>query len=421
MSVVFHLKNIEAKKDIDVAFLIYDYDSFFNFLSITEDYKKITSITEFISLVQNGDFGSLQFTDFEDLISQLNIIDSSGLIARKADFYINFIVDCLHYNYNIVLVNMSGSSTLQRLKAALNGNNVKFVVYDPLLASTNSKEIDVLLEAKIPVIFNSINGNEFIENSYILYRNLNINPLFSNSFRISGLDTIKEDFKPFIFCSTGVKKIQRYYNKDDQDNEFSELPYVLVSLVSDAAGAMSRSFSKYPWYSPAGFERGKILNQNFTNGETIIPNTPSDLSGSSTSELGIAYARGLNTFLKVPNTASINEYFLLSDFSGITQSAIPAKTSISYGNLVSYVSNGVKTILNMALFEINDADLRNTVKFRIGSFLQPIQSNQGIDEYRVVCDESNNSQTDTLDRKLNVDVFIKPSQTINFVELSFTT
>jgi len=49
MSVVFHLKNIEAKKDIDVAFLIYDYDSFFNFLSITEDYKKITSITEFIS------------------------------------------------------------------------------------------------------------------------------------------------------------------------------------------------------------------------------------------------------------------------------------------------------------------------------------------------------------------------------------
>jgi len=123
----------------------------------------------------------------------------------------------------------------------------------------------------------------------------------------------------------------------------------------------------------------------------------------------------------VANAASINEYFLLSDFSGITQSAIPAKTSISYGNLISYVSNGVKTILNTGLFEINDAGLRNTIRFRVESFLQPILANQGIDEYRVVCDESNNSQTDILDRKLNVDVYIKPSQTINFVELSFTT
>jgi hypothetical protein len=53
--------------------------------------------------------------------------------------------------------------------------------------------------------------------------------------------------------------------------------------------------------------------------------------------------------------------------------------------------------------------------------LQPIVANQGIDEYRIVCDGSNNSQTDVLNRKLNVDVYIKPSQSINFVELSFTT
>jgi hypothetical protein len=436
MSVVFQLKTIEAKKDIDVALLIYDYSTFFSFLRITEKYKKITDINGFTDLVKNGNFSTLGFTDFEDLISKLSSTAAIGSTARKLDFYINFIIDALHYNYNLILVDMSGDAAtrLANLKLSLNENSVKFIIYDPLFQSIVSTQIDVLIEAKIPVIFNStvnypcpICGPIFIENEYITNRNILFAVQYTDYNRISGLQTVSEDFKPFVFCSTGVKLIQRYYSRDDVTDEFGTLYYVPISLVSDAAGAMSRSFTQYPWYSPAGFERGKILNQNFTtaedaeSSERIVPETPSDLSGSSTSALGIVYSRGLNTFLNVPNQANVNEYFLLSDFCGITQSATPIKTSISYGNLISYVTFGVKTILNGALFEINDEGLRNSTKFRIESFLQPIVANQGIDEYRVVCDGSNNSQTDILNRKLNVDVYIKPSQSINFVELSFTT
>jgi hypothetical protein len=436
MSVVFQLKTIEAKKDIDVALLIYDYNEFFSFLRITEKYKKITDINAFTDLVKNGDFSTFGFANFEDLILKLNIPGGEGLTSRKIDIYINFIIDALHYNYNLILVNMSGtpSTKLINLKASLNENSVKFIIYDPLLESTTSSHINVFIETKIPVIFNSTvnypNSTStpvFLEREYIFNKNIGFTFPFNDCNRISGLQTVSEDFKPFVFCSTGVKLIQRYYSRDDVDGEFGTLYYVPISLVSDAAGAMSRSFTQYPWYSPAGFERGKILNQNFTTAENapsseeIVPYTPSDLSGSSTSALGIAYSRGLNTFLNVPNQANVNEYFLLSDFCGITQSATPIKTSISYGNLISYISFGVKTILNSALFEINDEGLRNSTKFRIESFLQPIVANQGIDEYRIVCDGSNNSQTDVLNRKLNVDVYIKPSQSINFVELSFTT
>lgn len=436
MSVVFQLKTIEAKKDIDVALLIYDYSTFFSFLRITEKYKKITDINEFTDLVKNGNFSSLGFTDFEDLISKLSSTLAIGSEARKLDFYINFIIDALHYNYNLILVDMSGDAAtrLANLKLSLNENSVKFIIYDPIFKLIVSTQIDVLIEAKIPVIFNSTvnypnswSNPVFVENEYISSKIVSFAFLFSDCNRISGLQTVSEDFKPFVFCSTGVKLIQRYYSRDDVTDEFGTLYYVPISLVSDAAGAMARSFIQYPWYSPAGFERGKILNQNFTiaedaeSSERIVPETPSDLSGSSTSALGIVYSRGLNTFLNVPNQANVNEYFLLSDFCGITQSATPIKTSISYGNLISYVTFGVKTILNGALFEINDEGLRNSTKFRIESFLQPIVANQGIDEYRVVCDGSNNSQTDILNRKLNVDVYIKPSQSINFVELSFTT
>jgi len=436
MSVVFQLKTIEAKKDIDVALLIYDYNAFFSFLRITEKYKKITDINAFTDLVKNGNFSSLGFANFEDLISKISSNIGLGSTARQLDFYINFIIDALHYNYNLILVDMSGDAAtkLANLKLSLNENSVKFIIYDPRFQSLVSTQIDVLIEAKIPVIFNStVNypcpscGPIFIESEYITNRNIAFALQYTDYNRISGLQTVSEDFKPFVFCSTGVKLIQRYYSRDDVTGEFGTLYYVPISLVSDAAGAMSRSFTQYPWYSPAGFERGKILNQNFTTAENapsseeILPYTPSDLSGSSTSALGIVYSRGLNTFLNVPNQANVNEYFLLSDFCGITQSATPIKTSISYGNLISYISFGVKTILNSALFEINDEGLRNSTKFRIESFLQPIVANQGIDEYRIVCDGSNNSQTDVLNRKLNVDVYIKPSQSINFVELSFTT
>jgi hypothetical protein len=121
MSVVFQLKTIEAKKDIDVALLIYDYNEFFSFLRITEKYKKITDINAFTDLVKNGDFSTFGFANFEDLILKLNIPVGEGLTSRKIDIYINFIIDALHYNYNLILVNMSGtpSTKLINLKAFL--------------------------------------------------------------------------------------------------------------------------------------------------------------------------------------------------------------------------------------------------------------------------------------------------------------
>lgn len=429
MSVVFQLKTIEAKKDIDVAVLIYNYSAFFDFLKITEKYRKITDINYFTSLVKDAGFSILNFGDFDELIRNLNSSESSGVTARKADFYINFLIDCLHYNYNIVLVNMSGnsSSQLTNLKAALKENDVKFIVYDPLNDSVAQAHSDIFIETKIPIVFNCVvnypNLNAtaiFIENEYINNRNIP-DFTFKNCKVINGLVSASDNLKPFIFSCAGIKKIKRYYDIDDADGELSDFPYTVVSLVSDAAGSLSRSFIQYPWYSPAGLDRGKILNQNFTTDEGLIPITPTNLSGSASSDLGIAYSRGLNTFLKIPSGTNVNEYFLLSDYCGITQSATPVKTSISYGNLISYISYGVKTVLNGAIFEINDSVLRNSIKFRIEDFLQPIRSNQGIDDFRVVCDESNNSETDILNRKLSVDVYIKPSQTINFVELSFTT
>ena len=84
------------------------------------------------------------------------------------------------------------------------------------------------------------------------------------------------------------------------------------------------------------------------------------------------------------------------------------------------VSN-IQYVLNSSLFEFNDEATRNLIKVRIEQYLQFAKSNSGVDDFVVVCDASNNNETDYINLRVNVDVSIKPSQSINFVELSFTT
>jgi hypothetical protein len=430
MALVFQLKTIDTEKDFDVIFPVFSYKPFFDALGITNDYVKIDNIDQFTQLVKDADLTQIDgtYTDFDALFAVLGIAPA----ARKFDFYVNFILDCLHYNYNIILVNCNSTTpsiNANRINKAFNENKVKFFIYDPLKDGLDSAIKSLFEEKRLVVAFNTkiqINGSLiFPENNYI-----NFNTTATDfSFEDCSLRTeiTGSNFTFLAFSIGGVKRIKRYYSLDDVDgdSEFANSPFVLIPLLSDGAGCLSRSYKQFPWSSPAGFVRGKMLNQPVGASqqatEQVIPDTPEDLSGSATSELGIAYAARINTFLKTRGTEIAENYYLLSDFSGVLENTIPVKTSISYAGLLSYINTQVRSILNRSIYELNDQFLRNSVKQQVEVFLNYIRSNQGIDEYSVVCDESNNTTTDIQNRKLIVDVYIKPSQSINFIELSFTT
>ena len=56
----------------------------------------------------------------------------------------------------------------------------------------------------------------------------------------------------------------------------------------------------------------------------------------------------------------------------------------------------------------------------VNPFLRDIQSRRGITDFLVVCDTSNNTG-DVIDRNEFVgDIYIKPSRSINFIQLNFT-
>jgi hypothetical protein len=71
------------------------------------------------------------------------------------------------------------------------------------------------------------------------------------------------------------------------------------------------------------------------------------------------------------------------------------------------------------LFEFNDEFSRANFRNLVEPFLRDVQGRQGLTDFSVVCDDSNNT-SDVIDRnEFRADIFIKPNRSINFISLNF--
>ena len=71
------------------------------------------------------------------------------------------------------------------------------------------------------------------------------------------------------------------------------------------------------------------------------------------------------------------------------------------------------------LFEQNDQFTRVQFKNMVVPFLRTVQQRRGITDFLVVCDDTNNTG-EVIDRNEFVaDIYIKPTRSINFIQLNF--
>ena len=71
------------------------------------------------------------------------------------------------------------------------------------------------------------------------------------------------------------------------------------------------------------------------------------------------------------------------------------------------------------LFEFNDEITRTNFVNIVEPFLRDVQSKRGIFDFRVVCDETNNTAAIIDNNEFIADIFIKPARSINFIGLTF--
>lgn len=170
--------------------------------------------------------------------------------------------------------------------------------------------------------------------------------------------------------------------------------YIFVSPDGYVAATISETGSNYElWYPAAGFRRG-ILNVSdvkikFTQGE-----------------MDTLYNNGINMVRFAPGRGIVI-------WGQKTLSSRPsALDRLNVRLLLIVIEPAIKRALEDFLFELNDDGTRAIVEQLIRSYMDNIKGRRGVEDFRVVCDESNNTPNDIDNNRLIVDLYIKPTRSI---------
>lgn len=177
-----------------------------------------------------------------------------------------------------------------------------------------------------------------------------------------------------------------------------------VPLNADTAGLLARlDTTAEPYNSPAGFNRGRIQN---------VVRLALNPTKEERDEL---YSNGINPVVSFPGEGTV----LFGDKT--LQRRASALDRINVRRLLLTLEKAVATAAKFQLFEFNDAFTRSSFVASIEPFLRRVQAQRGIQEFRIVCDSTNNTSDIIDSNKFVADIFIKPSRSINFIQLNFTT
>ena len=175
-----------------------------------------------------------------------------------------------------------------------------------------------------------------------------------------------------------------------------------IPLNGDIAGACAHTDEvRDPFWSPAGFTRGNI------KGVIKLPFNPKK------AERDDLYKNGVNPVVSFPGQGTV----LFGDKMMLARPS--AFDRINVRRLFILLEKSIARMAESFLFEFNDAFTRSRFTSTVDPFLRDIQGRGGIQDYAVVCDDSNNT-SEVVDRnEFRGDIFIKPSRSINFIQLQF--
>jgi len=109
---------------------------------------------------------------------------------------------------------------------------------------------------------------------------------------------------------------------------------------------------------------------------------------------------------------------LFGDKTGAEPTSTLSRINVS--RLFIYLKKTIGAAARDKLFEFNDAITRSSFVNSVVPMLQTVKSRRGLYDYRVVCDESNNTANIIDSNQFVADVYIKPAKSINFIKLTFT-
>lgn len=200
-----------------------------------------------------------------------------------------------------------------------------------------------------------------------------------------------------VSSSYGVMDSTWKYQYDKYSDKYRWIP-----MNGDTAGLCANTDQVAdPWFSPGGFSRG------------IVKNIIKVAFNPNQTQRDLLYQYGVNPIVTFPGQGTI----LYGDKTLLrTPSAFDR---INVRRLFIVLEKAISIASKYQLFEFNDQFTRAQFKNIVEPFLRDVQGRRGITEFRVKCDESNNTPQVIDSNQFVADIYIKPNRSINFITLNF--
>ena len=187
------------------------------------------------------------------------------------------------------------------------------------------------------------------------------------------------------------------YQYDRFNNEFRYIP-----TNADVAGLMTRtSIVAYPWFSPAGQQRG------------VINNAVKLAYNPNKTQRDRLYPARVNSFVTTPGVGTL----LFGDRTALGYAS--AFDRINVRRLFLTIEQALERAAQAQLFELNDELTRANFRNIVEPYLRDIQAKRGLYGFMVVCDSTNNTPDIIDNNEFRADIFLKPAKSINYVTLTF--
>lgn len=179
--------------------------------------------------------------------------------------------------------------------------------------------------------------------------------------------------------------------------------YRWVNLAGDIAGLRAQtSTNRASWWASAGLERGQIKNV------TKLAFNPTQ------GQRDMLYKNGINPIVAFPGqgTCMWGQKTLLDKPSSFDR--------VNVRGLFNTMERSLSKMAKYQVMEFNDNFSRNRIVSMIKPYLSGVQAGRGIQDFLLICDESNNTANVISNNQLIVDIYIKPTFVAEFIQLRFT-
>jgi hypothetical protein len=377
----------------------------FPYLSLASDAKSSDGATNYFAEVLRARSRFVHFLDLDDTLTVCHGGKTFSYVkendANEAFFYSTKVlpgspVDTVDAIVNYQLTGGADGDS--------SGNQERFLGYD-LFKDVETVDVNLLIGGDPPDLETLATAKTFANYIIAIARTRHDSvafvspPLFGQYGSVDSVDQagVIEFAKELtstsfgVLDSTALKVYDKYNDK-----------YRWISASGHIAGLCAYTDEVTdPWWSPAGLNRGQLLNV------TKLAYNP---NRTSRDEL---YKNRVNPLVQFPGQGTV----LWGDKTLLARPS--AFDRINVRRLFNVLEKAIATAAKFYLFEFNDAFTRASFKNMVEPYLREVKGRRGVYDFLVVCDESNNTPEIIDSNQFVADIYIKPARSINFITLNF--